>query len=376
MAGRRETLDFPLSFHAEFAPESGSQRLDKFLVDHVPSLSRSQADAWLQSGRIAVNGKAITKKSHTLADGDEIVVSGPPTPAAPTEDQGPQDIDGLAEDSLFVVRPRPLPDLAILFEDDDVIVVNKPAGLVVHPGAGTEGKTTMVEGILHYLGRSGQESGEQDADLRPGIVHRLDKDTSGAIVWAKNPASQRHLSEQFRQKTNIREYIALLAGRIEEPITAVSYQFRDPHNRLRKANLSEQEYQRKVEERGSPDDSALKGYRRAVSHFFPIKTYSGWLSLVKVRLETGRTHQIRSHALWLNRPVLGDPLYGRALTASQRHGLPGRCRQLVAGIDRQMLHGRLLGFDHPADGRKLAFQAPFSPDMKALLEELDRAAAL
>lgn len=373
MAGSRETIDFPATIIADLSPDSPNLRLDKFLTTHIPQLSRSMADQWLQAGRIAVNDQPVSKKSHQLSPGDAVTIAA--AGEAPAAAQQPV-IDGeepaAASSLLFTLRPRPLAQLPILFEDDDVIVINKPPGLVVHPGAGTEGKTTMVEGLLHYLGH--QPEGGAEADLRPGIVHRLDKDTSGAIVWAKNPASQRHLAQQFQDKSNLREYIALVIGVMEEPKTAVSYQYRDPYNRLRKANLSPREYEDKLEAQGGERED-LKGYRRAVSHFFPIKTFAGWLSLVKVRLETGRTHQIRSHALWLNRPVLGDPLYGRALTASQKHQLPARCRQLVAGLSRQMLHGRMLGFEHPTDGRKLAFQAPFSPDMKELLEELERATA-
>lgn len=402
MAGSRENLgQFPITFTLKGAvPESGLElelepelepeqssgeeyiptpiRIDKFLVGKFPQLSRGMADSWLQAGRIVVNGKTVTKKSQILSAGDEIVVHGADFEASEaTLDSGSgsggggvaagagNEAESGEEPSLFVMRPRPLEQLEILHEDDDVIVLNKPAGLVVHPGAGTGGQTTMVEGLLHYLGRSGTEDG---SDLRPGIVHRLDKDTSGAIVWAKNPASQRHLSEQFREKTNLREYIALVIGAMEEPVTATSYQYRDPYNRLRKANMSERDYEEHTATKGEP-----KGYRRAVSHFYPIKTYGSWLTLVKIRLETGRTHQIRSHALWLNRPVLADPLYGRALTAGQRTQLPATCQRLVAALDRQMLHGRLLGFEHPTTGRKLAFQAPFSPDMKKLLEELEQA---
>lgn len=368
----------------ELEPESGPEaegpspiRVDKFLVGQFPHLSRGMADGWLQAGRVVVNGNTITKKSYLLSAGDEVVIlaaeeakqasAASAGDAAVQRERAGSKAEGDEEPSLFVMRPRPLEGLEILHEDDDVIVLNKPAGLVVHPGAGTGGQTTMVEGLLHYLGRTGGEHGS-DGDLRPGIVHRLDKDTSGAIVWAKNPASQRHLSEQFRAKTNLREYVALVIGAMEEPVTATSYQYRDPYNRLRKANMSERDYTEHTETKGE-----LKGYRRAVSHFYPIKTYGSWLTLVKVRLETGRTHQIRSHALWLNRPVLADPLYGRALTAGQRTQLPAACQRLVAALDRQMLHGRLLGFEHPATGQKLAFQAPFSPDMKKLLEELEQA---
>lgn len=385
MAGRRETLDFPLTLTADLSPaephpnedaepnqsqspdksQVADLRLDKFLVAQIPGLSRSRADQWLKSGRVFVNDAPATKKSHQLSSGDTVRIEA-------AAEGGPAAAGSLAAsgDELFSIRPRPLANLDILFEDDDVIVINKPAGLVVHPGAGTEGLTTMVEGLMHHLGREGLAHSKSPDDLRPGIVHRLDKDTTGAIVWAKHPAAQRQLAQQFQDRTNIREYIALLGGGLEEPLTAVSYQYRDPFNRLRKANISERDYEEKT-----AAGAELKGYRRAVSHFTPIKTYNNWLSLVRVRLETGRTHQIRSHALWLGRPVLGDPLYGRELTAGQKQQLPPDCRKLVATLSRQMLHGRLLGFSHPGDGRKLAFQAPFAADMAALLRALDAASA-
>lgn len=382
MAGCRETLDFPLilRFPADSAdipapddledlnddiPQE-PKRIDQFLVAHIPGLSRSRADQWLKSGRVFVNDNPITKKSQLIAAGDTVRIEAPDADATASE----QPAATLSGDPLFSIRPRPLEGLDILFEDDDVIVINKSAGLVVHPGAGTAGQTTMVEGLMHHLGREGLAHSSSPDDLRPGIVHRLDKDTTGAIVWAKHPEAQRDLAKQFQDRTNLREYIALLIGGMDEPVTAVSYQYRDPFNRLRKANMSERDYQEKTEA-----GADLKGYRRAVSHFTPIKTYSSWLSLVRVRLETGRTHQIRSHALWLGRPVLGDPLYGRELTAGQKQQLPASCRKLVAALSRQMLHGRLLGFSHPGDGRKLAFQAPFAPDMKALLTALDDASA-
>ncbi|MCF7818557.1 MAG: RluA family pseudouridine synthase [Kiritimatiellales bacterium] len=286
------------------------QRLDVFLSAAVPAVSRSQWKALITDGLVQVNG-ASSKPNQKLQAGDAICWSIPA--AAPSEAQ--------AED---------IP-LDVLFEDDAVLVLNKPAGLVVHPAAGNA-SGTLVNALLFH------DPVFQTLE-RAGIVHRLDKDTSGVMVVAKSAAALAELRRQFKARETSKEYLALVWGapplrsRIETQIG------RHPVHRKKMAVLKE-------------------GGREAVSNVQVLEKF-GETTLVQVKIETGRTHQIRVHMAHLGHPIIGDSVYGR----SRQNKLPVR-------PERQMLHAAKLEFSHPSTGKRLSFEAPLANDMRLLLERL------
>ena len=254
----------------------------------------------------------------------------------------------LVPDDHLELSPQPI-RLDILYEDDDLLVVNKEAGLTVHPGAGTYGTPTLVEGILYYLKQT-----PDPGNLRPGIVHRLDKDTSGALVISKNEYVHQRLSLQFAEKTNHREYAALLVGVLpQNELTVESYLSRDPHNRLKF-----------VSHPTDPGGSA----RWAKSIFKEQVRFAHRMSLASVTLHTGRTHQIRVHAKVLNASVLGDQLYGHKVDFGGH--MSKEVQAALNKASRQMLHARLLGFIHPRTKAEMMFEAPVPEDFKILLNLL------
>lgn len=321
-----------------------------FLAAAVPGVSRSKVKSWLEAGVVALNGRPAKPRDQIKA-GDVVAYRRPrpvPSPLAP------------------VALP-----LDILFEDEHLVVVNKPAGLSVHPGAGTQ-EATLVQALLHHAGklsRAAEARGEDpDAWLRPGIVHRLDKDTSGVIVVAKTDEAHAHLAQQFHDKTNLREYVALLDGLMQQDeILHESYLYRDPSSRLKFASLS-REGHAEIVAKYAAEPGQLKRYRHAKSLFRKERTFGERLTLARVRLYTGRTHQIRVHALDLRLPIVGDLVYHRQTLLPQ--SFPPEVRQLVAAASRQMLHAAVLGFMHPATGQKLRFDAPYPVDLNALITAL------
>jgi 23S rRNA pseudouridine1911/1915/1917 synthase len=256
--------------------------------------------------------------------------------------------------------------LVILYEDEHLIVLDKPAGLTVHPGAGTTAPT-LVEGLLHHCGTLGSPpAGSPLAVARPGIVHRLDKDTSGVIVCAKTDQAHAGLARQFHDKTNRREYVALLDGVLKPARREhVSYLHRDPGVRVRFASTGVEAYEALRRERS---EAALRGYRRAQSLFQTEAVYGGRLTLARVVLKTGRTHQIRVHAKDLGAPVWGDAVYGK--TSQLPAAFDATLRARLAAVSRQLLHAALLGFTHPVSGRSLVFEASYPPDFEAVLAAL------
>jgi len=297
-------------------PEAG-RRLDLFLAGAVSGLSRSQAQKLIAMGAVQVNGRPCTDKNYRLQEGDAVAVFLPePKPPQPLPEQIPLDI---------------------LYEDDDILVINKPRGMVVHPAPGHD-SGTLVNALLHHY-RNLSTLGGPD---RPGIVHRLDKDTTGLLLVAKNDFSHASLAAQLKARAVRREYIALVHGRvspaegkIEAPIG------RHPRHRQRMA--------------------VVPGGREAVTRYRVI-AHLGPFSLLQVRLETGRTHQVRVHLSFIRHPVAGDPLYGPGCTPE----LPPPLRQ------GQALHARRISFIHPRSGRWLEFSAPLPPDFRAGLRILRR----
>jgi 23S rRNA pseudouridine1911/1915/1917 synthase len=309
-----------LSFHVT-ETEAGA-RLDAYLATQIPGWSRARLQRLIESGDVLVNSK-LAKASYKVAVKDEIEVELAPAPA-----------------SNFT--PENIP-LEIVFEDDYVIVINKPAGLVVHPAAGIQSGTLANALAYHFQQLSNAGS------IRPGIVHRLDKDTSGLLVAAKTESSHENLSDQFRAREVFKSYIALVygvvkqeSGRIEQPIA------RDPRNRTRMAIVA--------------------GGRGALSLYKVRRSYDSF-TLLDVELKTGRTHQIRVHLSWFKHPVVGDELYGGGRDNNvQDVQLRARIRKLK----RQFLHAEQLGFRHPQTGEQMRFVAPLPTELTTLLETLEK----
>ena len=315
------------------------KRLDRWLAEEVPDLSRTKIQKLIAREKVFVDGK-LAKANLMLKSGEFIYIE--------HEEERPS----------LILRPHPM-DLDILYEDDDLLVINKPAGLTVHPGAGTK-EPTLVEGVFHWLGRKQSDAG---MNIRPGIVHRLDKDTTGAIVYAKNEKTQSHLAKQFAQKDIPREYIALLDGFLEKSSFEVqSYLYRDPKERKRFASITAEAFEKKF---GHPVKEGM-GYRLAQSQFVRKETYGSRITLASIFLRTGRTHQIRVHSEVLRAPVMGDPIYNHAHEFPKL--FPILLRKKFAELKRQMLHAKVLGFIHPSTGKELRFEAPLPDDFKELLE--------
>lgn len=273
-----------------------TERLDKLVADAVATVSRSQAKLAIEAGQITVDGATVKPKDKPKV-GATIRVSLP----------DPEPLD---------LTPEDIP-LEIVYEDADVLVVNKPQGMVVHPAPGHPNHT-LVNALLYHSPLS-----QINGTLRPGIVHRIDKDTSGLLMVAKNDHAHQSLSAQLQAKTNLREYVAIVHGNIKEEDGVIRAPLgRSPKDRKKQAIVAD----------GRP----------AVTHFRVLERY-GTYTLIACRLETGRTHQIRVHMAYINHPVAGDPLYGPKKT------LKG------AG---QFLHARELGFKQPTTGEELVFTAP------------------
>ncbi|MFO7983572.1 MAG: RluA family pseudouridine synthase [Desulfuromonadales bacterium] len=302
------------------------QRLDLYLAEKLPEKSRSQIKKLIEEGRVTIDGTAV-RAALKLRGGEELRVDIPE--AMPVE-----------------TLPENIP-LEILYQDSDLIVINKPAGMVVHPAAGHH-SGTLVNALLYHCRDLSGISGE----LRPGIVHRLDKDTSGVMVAAKNDAAHQDLSRQFKLHSIARRYVALVCGLFQNEMGTIDSPLgRHPVHRKKMSGTG-------------------RTGRRAVTHWQVRKRYDrDRITLVELALETGRTHQIRVHLAEMNRPILGDPVYSRParINALADTGL----RRLAGQLGRQALHARLLGFTHPATGEDLNFEAPLPEDMQRIVDYLE-----
>ncbi len=297
------------------APEDEGLRLDRFVARAVAGLSRSYVQQLVGDGRVTVNGK-IARSSLALRHGDRVEVSVPPP--QPT-----------------TLTPEAIP-LQVVYEDADLVVVDKPAGMVVHPAPGHEGGTLANALLARY------PEMEINGGVRPGIVHRLDQGTSGLLVVARNDQAMQALTEQQRARKMLKLYLAVVEGGFKEPTGTIDAPVgRHPTDRLRMT----------VTPRG----------REARTHYRVLEELGNY-TLLELRLETGRTHQIRVHMLHRSRPILGDPTYG------------GRKSRPSFGLTRQFLHAHRLGFAHPADGSWREFSSPLPADLEEALGRL-RAAA-
>lgn len=299
--------------------EEAGRRLDIFLARHMPDWSRSQLQRQIVSGQVTIGAETVYKAGEGVKTGDKVTVRAPL-----------RELRALAED---------LP-VDIVYEDDDLVVVNKPAGMVVHVGAGVK-SGTLVNALLHHIRKLSAQGGEH----RPGIIHRLDKMTSGLLIVAKNDAAHRDLADQFKGREVHKTYQALVHGKIATDSGKMTNPVgRDPVRRVR------------MKAGGIRARDALTNYRvlQRFSHF----------TLVEAEPRTGRTHQIRVHFAALGHPVVGDTLYG----APSKFMVGGEFRKT---LERNFLHAAAIEFRHPRSGETLRLEAPMPGDLRAFLEMLD-----
>ncbi|HEY4249847.1 MAG TPA: RluA family pseudouridine synthase [Roseomonas sp.] len=327
------TDDTPSLFEIHASPADAGNRADRFLAAAIGSLSRSRVKALMEAGHATRDGAVLTDPSEAIRAGALYALRvPPPEPATPIA----QDIP-----------------LTILHEDADIIVLDKPAGLVVHPAPGNlDG--TLVNALLAHAGDDLPGIG---GEKRPGIVHRLDKDTSGVMVVAKTERAHHALSEAFATRDLDRSYIALcwglpqpLEGEVEAAIG------RHPVDRKRMAVLTGR-------------DAVTRG-KTALTRYAVTRGYGTACALVRCKLMTGRTHQIRVQLAHIGNPLVGDPVYLRRIPAAART-LAEPVRQALLAFPRQALHAASLGFRHPVTGQQLHFETPLPADMQALVELLD-----
>ncbi len=298
----------------ELVADRSGERLDVFVARRRPDLSRSRVQRLIENGLVAVDGRPSRRGSRKISAGERVTVilplEGPPA-------------------ELLDVEPEAIP-LRVLYQDGDVLVVDKPVGMPVHPSAG-HSRGTLVNALLAHCPDLKGIGGAQ----RPGIVHRLDKDTSGLMVVAKNDLAHRSLSRQLKERSVVKGYLALVEGRLEPPEAVIEAPIaRHPSQRKRMA--------------------VVPGGREARTAYKVQRYFKGY-TLVEVTPLTGRTHQIRVHFASLGHPLAGDPVYGRHSPL----------------LGRQFLHAHRLGFRHPRDGRYLEFESPLPEDLKAALRVLE-----
>jgi 23S rRNA pseudouridine1911/1915/1917 synthase len=310
--------DADLTFN--IGPEQAGIRLDAYLASQIDGWSRARLQRLIENEDVLVNGK-VAKPSYKLREADEVEVE---LVAPPTDFFTPENIP-----------------LDIVYEDDTLVVVNKSAGLVVHPAAGTP-SGTLANALAYHFQKLPGTSG------RPGIVHRLDRDTSGLLVVAKTEAALENLSDQFRDRTVYKSYVALVHGRvlsntgkIDQPLA------RDRSNRTRMA--------------------VVRGGRNALT-LYRVRCSFDRFTLLDVELKTGRTHQIRVHLAWLKHPVVGDETYGGGRDNTIQDP---RLRARIRALKRQFLHAEKLGFKHPKTGEFVKFESPLPPELEDLLTQIN-----
>ncbi len=330
---RMVTDRFPITITV--SPDVAGQRLDQFLTTQIPDISRSRVQQLLAEQKALVDGSAA-KPSLKLRGGEQLTILGDPQPPP---------LRAIAED---------IP-LDIIFEDADLAVVNKPAGMMVHAGAGStddeRNRGTLVNALLHRFSKLSDVGGE----LRPGIVHRLDKETSGLILIAKNDVAHRKLGQQFSDRQIKKRYVALVHGWPEKDCGSINSPIsRDEVRRIRMTT------------RG-------RGGRTALTHYEVrerIASVYGKFTLIDVRIETGRTHQIRVHMASLGHPVVGDTLYGAAKDIKRGPVRAATTAPGIVSLNRNFLHAAAIEFTHPRTGEPLSFEAALPDELLQFLEQL------
>ena len=318
--------------HFSFLVDKGQTplRIDKYLMNFVENATRTKIQAAAKNGSIEVNGNVV-KSNYRVKPLDEIKVKFEYPP----------------HENLLVAENIVLD---IFYEDDDLVVINKPAGMVVHPGHGNY-SGTLINGLIYHF-----ENLPKNSSNRPGLVHRLDKDTSGLLVVAKNDNSMVHLSNQFANKTSKREYIAMVWGNVKDDGGKIdNYIGRNPKNRLQNIVL---------------DEDSIVGGKRAITNYEVISRMN-YVSLVKCTLETGRTHQIRVHMKHIGHTLFNDERYGgnmilKGTTFTKYKQFVDNCFKL---LPRQALHAKTLGFTHPATGKFMEFDSDLPIDFKSCIEK-------
>ena len=318
--------------HFSFQVDKGQAplRIDKYLMNFVENATRTKIQAAAKNGSIKVNG-VVVKSNYKVKPLDDIRVLFEYPP----------------HENLLVAENI---DLDIIYEDDDLVVVNKPAGMVVHPGHGNYSGTLINALIYHF------ENLPKNSSNRPGLVHRLDKDTSGLLVIAKNDESMVHLSNQFAEKTSKREYIAMVWGNVKDDIGKIdNYIGRNPKNRLQNIVL---------------DDDKIENGKRAITNY-EVLSRLNYVSLVKCNLETGRTHQIRVHMKHIGHTLFNDERYGgdsvlKGTTFTKYKQFVENCFKL---LPRQALHAKTLGFTHPKTGKFMQFDSQLPKDFQSCIEK-------
>lgn len=308
--------------------DSDGVRLDLFLVSTVPGRSRSQLQRLIKDGHIQVGGQAA--RPNQLVKSGQVVAIDIPDPVEATP------------------APEALP-IHIVYQDRDLLVVDKPAGMVVHPAAG-HADGTLVNALLHHVEDLSGIGGEK----RPGIVHRLDRGTSGLMIVAKHDAAHEELSRQFREREVEKSYIALVWGEVQAGRRIDEAIGRDPSNRKRMTAVSVK----------SDESRRARRSREAVTRIVSAEHFGRVLTLARVAILTGRTHQIRVHLSAIGHPVVGDALYG---------GVHRRVRgdlRAVTRLERPFLHAATLAFKHPSDGRRMAFESELPDDLQRIVDEL------
>ena len=318
--------------HFSFQVDKGQTplRIDKYLMNFVENATRTKIQAAAKNGSIKVNG-VVVKSNYKVKPLDDIRVLFEYPP----------------HENLLVAENI---DLDIVYEDDDLVVVNKPAGMVVHPGHGNYSGTLINALIYHF------ENLPKNSSNRPGLVHRLDKDTSGLLVIAKNDESMFHLSNQFAEKTSKREYVALVWGSVKDDSGKIdNYIGRNPKNRLQNIVL---------------DDDKIENGKRAITNY-EVLSRLNYVSLVKCTLETGRTHQIRVHMKHIGHTLFNDERYGgdsilKGTTFTKYKQFVENCFKL---LPRQALHAKTLGFTHPKTGKFMQFDSELPRDFQSCIEK-------
>ncbi|AZQ45021.1 RluA family pseudouridine synthase [Nonlabens ponticola] len=330
MADDNSNID--LHEHHHFVASDGQVplRIDKFLMNFIENSTRNKIQAAIKDGSVRVN-EQIVKSNYKVKPGDDIRVL----------------LDHPPHENLLVAQNI---DLDIMYEDDDLIVLNKPAGMVVHPGHGNyEG--TLINALIYHF-----ENLPNNSSNRPGLVHRIDKDTSGLLVVAKTEQAMSYLSAQFAAKTSKREYVAIVWGSFDEPIGTVEGNIgRHPKNRLQNTVWS--------------GDDSDKG-KPAVTHYEVMEDL-GYVTLIKCKLETGRTHQIRVHMKHIGHTLFNDERYGgdkilKGTSFTKYKQFVDNCFKV---LPRQALHARTLGFEHPTTRKWMDFESEIPQDMQACIDK-------